>query len=113
MSILVDVKTFNGIQATNPGFDKELVVHLNGIGAELVQIGVDEFFNYAIDENSTWPVFPNTTMEYLVKLYFGMKTKIQFDPAASETIMQAITKNTMEIQGRIKHEVDEVDNAVP
>lgn len=108
MTILEDVKSVRGIQNTNTGFDAELLIHINSVKSELVQLGVDVFEDYVIDDTTEWPVFPNDTLEHLIIQYFGIKVGLVFDPIPSDTIQRTFDRAIERIEGRIVHEAAEL-----
>ena len=109
--ILRDVKTSIGIQTNNLGFDHELLMILNAAASDLVQIGVEEFEGITIAATTSWPTFTNTVIDALVRQCMVLKTKVMFDPRASETINKSVTTSIINLEGRIRHEIGEVENA--
>lgn len=107
MTVLDDVKYGIGILPANDGFDNELLMHLNGVGATLVQLGVDEY-DIDISEQTDWPVLGNQQIQALVKQYATIKVKLLFDPSASETITKALEGSVTELEGRIGIIVEEL-----
>lgn len=108
--ILKDVKVSLGISIDNLGFDSELLMFINSAKTSLVQLGVSEM-DIPIDVETTWPTFPNFSVESLSKQYINVKVRQTFDPTASETIASTIAFSAKELEGRIAHEVAEVIDA--
>lgn len=107
MTMLDDVKYGIGILPSNDGFDDELLMHMNSVGATLVQHGVDEF-DLDIDNQTDWPTLGNQQIKALVKQYFIVKVKLVFDPSASETINKSLEGIIPELEGRIGLIVEEL-----
>ena len=107
MTILDDVKYGLGIIPGNDGFDNELLMYINGVGANLVQLGVVEY-DIIVDEETEWPALDNQQIEALVKQYTTIKVKLIFDPSANQTITAALERSLPELEGRIKLVVEEV-----
>lgn len=106
--ILDTIKNGAGILQDNVGFDAELLLHINSAKSGLVQLGVTEL-NLAIDEETEWPVFGNDTVDGQVKLYMAVKVKSMFDPTASESINRVFANAITELEGRIAHEMEEIN----
>lgn len=104
--ILEHVKESLGIEPDNLGFDSELLVHINSVGATVVQLGVPEL-DMTIDADTTYPTLANTILESLVRQYLLLKARREFDPSASETISKAIYEALIILEGRITHEAEE------
>jgi len=112
MTILDDVKNGIGLGLTNDGFDPELLMYVNSIGAELSQIGVAEF-DIEIDDGTEWPALATQELTNLVKEYLPLSTKLVFDSSASETISKAFQNRKVVLEGRISLIVEEQAAAVP
>lgn len=111
MTILDDVKYGLGVYPGNDGFDDELLMYINSVGATLVQFGVDEF-DIEIEDQTDWPTLANQQIQALVKQYTIIRVKLVFDPSASETITRALEAMVPDLEGRIALIVEEVA-AVP
>ena len=111
MTILDDVKYGLGIVPGNDGFDNELLMYTNGVGATLVQLGVGDY-DISIDEETAWPALSNQQIEALVKQYTIIKVKLAFDPSANQAIANAMAGSLPELEGRIKLIIEEVEAAV-
>jgi hypothetical protein len=108
MTILDDVKYGLGILPGNDGFDNELLMYINTVGAVLVQFGVSQY-DIVIDDESEWPTLDNQQIEALVQHYTTIKVKLVFDPSANQTITTALEASLPELEGRIKLIVEEVE----
>ena len=105
--ILYDVKQTLGILPDNLGFDLELLIFINSVKVFLVQQGITQL-EIDIDETTVWPDFDSLQIGAMVKHYIQAKTKMAFDPTASETISRSLDSLSVELEGRIAHEVEEV-----
>lgn len=112
-TILEDIKIALGVVPSNLGFDSELLLSINSAKSQLVQLGLDEFTLISIDQNTTWPIFDNLTIDSIVKQYMVLKTKESFDPIPSETIAKSMSSIMTILEGRISHELEEVLHYVP
>ena len=110
MTVLDDVKYGLGIVPGNDGFDNELLMYINSVGAVLVQLGVAEY-DISIDEETEWPTLDNQQIEALAKQYTIIKVKLTFDPSANQTITAALEGSLPELEGRIKLIIEEVEAA--
>lgn len=100
MTILDDVKSSIGVSLSNDGFDEELLTYINSTAASLSQVGVDEF-NISIDDGTEWPTLSTQELVALTKHYLILKTKILFDPSASDSINKALEASVPVLEGRI------------
>lgn len=100
MTILDDVKNGTSVGLFNDGFDDELLMLINSAAASLSQIGVSEF-NIEIDDGTLWPTLATQELTALTKHYIVLKTKIAFDPSASEAINRALEASVPVLEGRI------------
>lgn len=103
-SILDTIKDSLGIAKEDNGFDQEILMHINAVLSTLFQIGVD--FNngrYIIDKDDTWPdIFTgNEELIDLAKLYIYLKVKVMFDPPSSSFVLDAMNKQSAELEWRI------------
>ena len=110
MTILDDVKYGLGIVPGNDGFDNELLMYINAVGATLVQFGVIEY-DISIDDETEWPVLDNQQIQALVKQYTIIKVRLVFDPSANQAITTALEGSLPELEGRIKLIVEQVEAA--
>lgn len=111
MTILSDIKVACGVIPANLGFDPELLQIINSVKSAAVQIGVTEYASVVIDDTTEWVPLSNSTLDGMAKEYLALRTRIIFDPIASESIRNSMTETIQELEGRIGHEVDEVQDA--
>ena len=110
--ILEDVKKVLGIEEDNLGFNHELLIHINAVRSGLVQLGVSAL-DVVIEASTVLPDTGSLTLDALCVQYFGWKVKQAFDPSANAGIASAMDKSLLVLEGRIKYEVEEIENAVP
>lgn len=110
--ILEKVKTTLGIEEDNLGFDSELLIHINSAKSNLVQLGVAAL-DIVIDASTVLPDTGSTSLDAFCLQYLGWETKQAFDPSVNASIASALDKSLVELEGRIKYEVEEIENAVP
>lgn len=108
-SMLEHIKGAIGIEPENIGFDDELLLFINSSAATLVQLGINEM-DLVIDSKTFFPTFSNDQLGALVKHYLIIKTKIDFDPTASETIARSIERTATQLEGRIAYEMENILN---
>ena len=107
--ILEEIKKSLGVEADNIGFDYELLVFINSTAASLVQMGVSEL-DIDIDESTDWPTFGSIALGRLVKHHITLRTKVSFDPTASETIAKSLADIAVQLEGRILYENEAIAN---
>ena len=105
-TIIEDIKAALGLRPDNLGFDLELLIFVNSAKVSLVQLGVTEM-DIDIDDATQWPSFTKARVGDLTKHYICAKSKLTFDPVASETIANAISNSVRELEGRLVHELEE------
>lgn len=103
--ILDTVKETLNVLQDNVGFDRALLVYLNAIRSMLSQLGVTEL-DSVIDEETVWPTFASDALGGLVRLFFSIKAKLQFDPSASDSMNRLMSESLVEVEGRIMYEVE-------
>ena len=109
-TILNDIKQAVGVDENNLGFDSELLLYINGVAADAVQNGLTEL-DIEITEITEWPTFRSITIGSLVKPFMLMKVRSLFDPIPSETINKTFEAAAIQFEGRMAHEIQEVENA--
>lgn len=110
--ILKDIKATLGVDENNLGFDTELLLFLNAVKAEAVQNGVVAFSDVEITVGTEWPEFPNEEIKNLVKGFMVLRTRLLFDPVASEPIAKSFESAVTVFEGRLIHEVEEAESNV-
>ena len=107
-SILDSVKTQLGICEDDTSFDKELIVHINSVLADLTQVGVGPSEGFSIeDERKKWSDFIGDSMTLQnVKTYTYLKVRLVFDPPTSSIVMDAFKERIKELEFRLFVETD-------
>ena len=122
MSILQDTKKALGIDAEDPSFDLDVTLQINNAFSTLHDIGVgpQAGFVIEIDDEKEWEEFldPGTDPELQiilskVKNYVYLKTRLVFDPPASQFVMAAIQEQIKEAEWRINVNRESTDWVAP
>lgn len=97
-SILTSVKKSLGLLEAYTPFDEELILHINGVLADLHQLGVGPVLGFAIlDKDQTWEEFLGVVINEdestsqipilnNVKSYVSMRVRLIFDPPESHVL---------------------------
>lgn len=118
--ILAEVKAPLGLLSDASPFDVELLIHINGVVAQLLQLGVGPVEGLIVDENTTWtdllmstvigvPLDPDFDRRQLqnVKSYVYMKVKMLFDSGSmTAQLVSAYEKMIAEAEFRISVAAD-------
>lgn len=102
-AILEDIKTDLGsIYSGVTDFDAELINRINSCFPILYQLGVgtNPSFEIATGQEE-WSSYISSDYEHLVRKYISLKVKLNFDPPASSTILQALTGELKETEFRL------------
>ena len=102
-TILNDVKAIIGsIAPEDTSFDTEILLHINGKLADVVQLGAGTP-GFEADEQSTWREFLGENYAYLtrVKSYVGLSVKLIFDPPPNSFLVKALEDEIKEAEFRI------------
>ena len=84
-------------------FQMELLMYINTAIAVLVEMGVTQFNNVYVDDETVMPDFgTDATLESLVKVYLGLKVKTLFDPPNNATVAAALSRNLAEAEFRLQ-----------
>lgn len=107
-SILNDVKIFCGITPEYEHFDTDIINDINTAIAILRQLGVGPKTGFMIeDASSTWGDLLGDDIRLIfVKTYVKAKVKIEFDPPANSTLLQALKDTVAEMEFRITSVTD-------
>lgn len=107
-SILTSIKKLLGIAEEQTSFDIDLIMHINSVFMILQQLGVgpEEGF-YIEDDGAEWTDFLGESHKLeLVKSYVGMKVRLMFDPPASSSHTESLTRLISEMEWRLNVAVD-------
>ena len=103
MSILNSIKKLLGIDAEDTSFDGDIIMQINSAFLGLTQLGAGPKTGFSIVDNTeTWSSFIGEE-PYLgaVKIYVFNKVKLAFDPPPTSFVIDAMNKQTAEIEWRI------------
>lgn len=102
-SILLSVKKLLGIEPDCGHFDTDVILNVNAAFMTLAQIGAGPEGGFAIeDETAMWTDFLGKSKNLeAVKLYVYLKTKHAFDPPQMGYLVDAIKKQTDELEWRL------------
>lgn len=102
-SILTCIKRLLGIDEDYTQFDPDILVHINSAFTTLLQLGIGPEEGFSITgATETWSEFieDRTDIE-LVKTYIYLKVRLIFDPPQTGYLVDAITKQVLEIEWRL------------
>jgi len=115
MSILNDVKKMLGIEPEYTHFDRDIIMHINGVFMILADLGVysdtGEPFNIVTGEE-TWIDFHEDANLALLRPYMFMKVKMMFDPPTMGSTKDAYEKQIAEFEFRLQTE-NELSGPIP
>lgn len=113
-SILDDVRKVVTGNNADEFFDTDLLLAINGHFARLTQIGAGPAEGFVVeDETTQWTDFTTKKLVMsLVKDYIILKTRLQFDPPDSSSVMQAYREQADEDFWRISISVDPAERNV-
>lgn len=108
-SILTSVKKLLGILEDNEEFDSDVIMNINAAIGTLFQLGVGEPGFIIESKEDTYedllgdltPMFQN------VKMYLFFKTRLGFDPPATQALLSMNEKMIQELEWRIGVQLDE------
>lgn len=103
MSILNTIKTSLGIQSSVTAFDTDIITAINTALMSLTQIGVGPSSGFKISTSSqTWEQFLGTAVNLeAAKSYVHLKTRMLFDPPASQALLTSMEKMADEFLFRL------------
>lgn len=107
-SILTSIKKILGITEEYTHFDADLIVHINSVFAILTQLGVGPAEGFSIsDASAEWTDFidANPLLE-TIKSYMYLRVRLLFDPPTSSAVMEALNRQSAELEWRINVTVD-------
>lgn len=104
-SILESTKSILGLFPEDDSFDNELILHINGVLANLIQMGIGPQNGYFIQsKDNLWSEFlsgDDLMKMHNVKTYVAMKVKLTFDPPASSTVKDSLESQCKEFEYRM------------
>lgn len=109
-SILTSVKKTLGLAADYTAFDEELVLFINGVLADLHQIGVGPVDGFAITgPDETWEQFMGTDKAFNnVLTYVGLRARLLFDPPESSYGLTSFQEQINKAEWRISEHREEI-----
>lgn len=107
-SILTSVKKLLGIEAIYDHFDAEIIIYINGVFADLNQLGVGPEEGFVIlNTQETWAEYFGTIPNLeTVKSYIYLKVRVIFDPPTTSAVLAAIERLIKETEWRLMVRVD-------
>lgn len=105
-SILTSIKKQLGYEASDTGFDEEIIMHINTVLADLTQLGVGPAEGFEIeDETSTWQDYiPDMKKFNAVKTYIYMRVKLIFDSSTmSSALIESFSRQCDRFEWRLNH----------
>lgn len=118
MTILSDVKKTLGVQ--DDSFDSELLTHINGAVATLVQLGVESLSAIGtINEETEWPKTApgiETLPPFVVSIYkslLPLRVQTVFDPPANSTVSSSLNAIITEFEARLALYLSTIEQGLP
>ena len=107
-NILESIKKVLGIPVEETHFDQDIILHANSVFSVLTQLGVGPEEGFAIDDQTNWDDYIENDPPKLrlVKTYIIQKVKLYFDPPLNSSGLQAIERQTQELEWRLNTIVD-------
>lgn len=106
-SILDDTKKLLGIDSDYTVFDRDIIMHINGVFMTLNQLGVGPEKPFVISSSSeTWTAFSQEETVEAVKTYMYLKVRLAFDPPTIGAVMSAHKELISELEWRLNVQVD-------
>lgn len=106
-SILISIKKLLGIDASDPSFDQDILMHINSTFSILNQLGVGDPEFMIEDEGTTWSDYLTSYKQLnTIKTYIYCKVRKIFDPPTSGASMESLNALINELEWRINVAVD-------
>ena len=108
-SILDSNKKVLSIHPSDPSFDEDITMHVNGVFSTLQQLGVGPDEGFLIEDKDTlWEEYPvSRVILNQVKVYMYLATKIVFDPPASSPALEALKEQRDEKAWRLQVQAED------
>ena len=103
-SILTSTKKKLGIEEDYTHFDEgEIIDHINGVFADLNQLGVGPEEGFTISDGSaTWTDYLGDTKKLeQVKSYMFMRLKLIFDPPSQSSVLESYNRQIEKLEWRL------------
>lgn len=106
-SILRSVARYCNIPDDYTRYDQQLIQHINGVLAIVLQLGVGETRFRITGESETWTdIGINDKNLEDVKDYVSIRVKLIFDPPTNSTVLTMLQEYAKELGERINYEAD-------
>lgn len=106
-TILTSIKKQLGIDDSNTDFDSQVMMGINMALSVLTQIGIGPSSGFSLTNGAEkWSDYISeldTSPKYImVQSYIYCRTKLFFDPSASQVLNKALTDTANELEWRLK-----------
>lgn len=110
-SILNSIKKLLGIDEFYEHFDVDIIIGINSAFMKLNQLGVGPEEGFVVlDKTQTWSSFVGDRIDLgSIKLYVYLNARLSFDPPQMGYLVDAITKQMLELEWRINVQVENQD----
>lgn len=114
-SILTSVKKTLGLDEAYTAFDPEIILYINGVLADLHQIGIGPVLGFQIaDATEEWADFiPADATFNNVRLLVCLRVRLLFDPPESSYAITAFQQQIDQLVWRIREHREELQPEVP
>jgi hypothetical protein len=102
-SILDDVKKVLGLDTSYTAFDRDVILHINGVFSTLNQLGIGPDDGYMIeDDTATWDAFIGSDLRLnSVKHYVILRVRMLFDVPGTSFAIDAMKEQIRELEWRL------------
>lgn len=102
-SILTSTKKVLGIEADYTAFDVDIITHINSVFSTLHQLGIGPAEGFSIEDDiPTWfDLLGDDPRFNSVKTYVYLKVRLVFDPPGTSYLINALEKQTEELEWRL------------
>lgn len=102
-SILTSVKKTLGLAEAYTAFDQDIVLHINGVLADLNQIGIGPPAGFQIqDDTATWSEFYGGDLTHNnIQTYVSLRVRLLFDPPESSFAIASFQEQINKAEWRI------------
>ena len=111
-SILDSVKKALGLDAGDPSFDLDVILHINSVLGILRQMGVGSEAGFAIEDNTaTWDMFTEDIVILSpLKSYIVLKVRLWFDPPTQNPkTLDSMEKQLVELESRLNMLAEQIN----
>lgn len=109
-SIFDCIKKLLNVDVEDFGFDMDIIMHINSALMVLTQIGIGPVEGFVITDNtSKWQDFIGNSIKLeAIRTYIYLKVKLVFDPPASTTVLDAMSRSVTEFEWRLNVQADPI-----